>query len=471
MEEGLRWAHTEADLVPGYGDGTFPSDFGEIESALYQAVTRRFIRAGVAHEMVYKNDKTNAETVKLEGEITEEEALTKAVQSVKVYGASVYDSLSPIDNAIKRAEAARKAAEAAFKEEDITELKLVKGILSVEDANKYGVICILSNTLRSLPVQTLLKYGMAEEADAPIGRVDPTVFNDMRSSLGGQLSAIQQRYTFIRWYVLTDGSFYFYHVRDKEADLWMDEYIDYMRKKNAVPLPAIYDMTPSGMRTIRCPFITFLSPMTTVLFQSRYSVGDFTGFFYPVKTHGFLVILASIDFSTTGDENTMELKCVDIPADKLPKVGPDGRIIAEIPVPFEAPEVAGLRKARNLEWEEKELIVMARPIKTLDETDGFWSSIVADRILPALDRENFEEELAAYGETEALLALKEWNAELWDDNMTKGFSTENTGNGIGVRTETPVPWLYEGQTVKYRWPVRPDPMSAEQYPDDKKVTP
>jgi hypothetical protein len=447
MEAGLRWTHTEADLVPGYGDPQFPKQFGAIESMLYQLVTRRFIRPSVQHLVIQEPQGASpTESFK---------------QQVVIYGYSKY--VKQGDDAMERLEASKKRTIASLSFEDAKELQLLEnGIMSIEDANTFGVICACSNTLRTLPVETILRYGVTEDQAAAIGNVSLSPFNDTFDTLGGQLSAIQQHYPFLRWFVLTDGSFYFYHVRDKESDLWMDDYINYMRQKNTLPLPAIYDITPSGTRTIRCPFISFLSPMTTVQFQSRYNLGTLTSFYYPVKTRSFLVILASVEFSTTGDENVMELMCVDVP---------DDSIIPKLPTPVATPEVAKMQEERNLQWQQTELVVV-RHKTNATETDSSWNNIVKNEIVPRRDLTNYPE-LVEYSEKQALEFLRDANLDYFKESsayMSRGNSIENDPSGIGGRTGIKVPWLKEYDKIILRDPVRLTFKSDEYYPPDQEVT-
>jgi hypothetical protein len=487
MASGLRWTHTEADLKRGYGDDRFPEEFGDIESVLYQFVTRRFIRSGVQHITELIQDFTNTNVVQESQDPLAEPSIRTIKQKVHILGYAKYKN--PGNGAMERLEASKAMTNYSPTLDDIAEMPLLEnGVMPIADANKFGVICACSNTLRSLRAPALFKYGLSPERAAKIGTVSPAPFDDMVDSLGGQLSAIQQHYPFLRWFILTDGSFYFYHERDTEADLWLDDYINYMRQKNVVPLPAIYDMTPSGTRTIRCPFISFLNPMTTVMFQSRYDLGTLTSFYYPVKTHAFLVIMASITFSTTGDDNMMELMCVDVPPKEALKTAPDGSFLPPEHTPMETPEVAKMQDARNaLRWERVELTVVPHKTGALD-TDSSWSNIVKNEITERLDKANFPE-LAVYSEKQALEFLKAANPEYFDpdekymkrNDSIYGESTENSGYiaegtpnpqaaGIGGRTGIKVCWLKSGEDkIVLRDPVRPSFDNEEYYPPDMEI--
>jgi hypothetical protein len=291
----------------------------------------------------------------------------------------------------------------------------------------------------------------------------------MQDTIGGQLVAIQQYYPFIRWYELTDGSFYLYHEKDTDADLWSDPFIKDMQKDNSIFLPAIYDITPSGTRTIRCPFISFLSPMQTVVFQSRFTIGTLAGFYYPPKTNAYLVITAAIEFATVADENMMALMCVDLPPHEI-EVSETGAIqVKELKQPDETPEVAKMQEQRNLQWTEKVLDVVQHKTGATN-TDSRWENIVEKELQPTFRPENWPEG-QVFTEALALNALKDWNPDFFDpgkeymkrSDSVHGRSIENDAAGIGGRTGIEVPWLKVGDKLVVRYPFQ------SEYPDDEKV--
>jgi hypothetical protein len=455
MEDGLRWNHTEDDLVKGYGDSDFPEDFSEIEEVLFQFVTRRFIRPSVQH---------TAETVR---NFTNKEALADIVekqfeQKIKIYGYKDY----PGSGADSASELRNLAATVTASDTEWSDLPVLEnGIMSVENANKFGVICAVSQTLRSMGANALYGYGLTEEQAAVLKPIPPTSFDNMQDTLGGQLVAIQQSYPFLRWYVLTDGNFFFYHEKDADTDLRSDPFIKDMQKENARFLPAVYDMTPSGTRTIRCPFISFISSMMTVIFQSRFTLGTLVSYFYPVETNAFLVITAAIEFATVQDNNVMELMCVDLPPQEIMFDEDTGQVKVKEPEgPTETPAVAKLQQLRNMEWIKKELTVVTHKRGATD-TDSSWSNLVKNEVIPNVRPERFPEPVE-YTETMALELLKEFNPAYFEkggEYMLRGNSIENDASGIGGRTGIKVSWLKKGDKVIVPYPVQPE------YPDDQEV--
>jgi hypothetical protein len=461
IENGLRWNHTAEELVPGYGDPEFPEGYSEIEEVLFQFVTRRFIRASVVHI---------AETVQ---NLTNQEELSGAAekefeQNVHIYGFKNYDNAG--SNAVSRLQSSITAVSKIPTDTEWTDLPLLEnGIMSVENANKFGVICAVSKTLRSMRINALYGYGLTKEQAAVLRPIPETMFNDMQDTIGGQLVAIQQQYPFIRWYGLPDGSFYFYHVKDTDKDVWSDPVIKNMQKDKAQFLPAVYDIAPSGTRTIRCPFISFISPMMTVIFQSRFTLGSLVSYYYPPKTNAFLVITAAIEFATVQEDNLMELRCVDLPPHEV-EVDEAGEITVKEPEQTdETPEVAQMQRQRNLQWMEKTLDIVLHKTGA-DDTDSRWANIVEKELKPSFKPENWPEG-QIFTETLALNALKDWNPDYFDPNgtymkrsdATYGKSIENDPSGIGGRTGIEVSWLNVGDKIVVRYPFQ------SEYPDDEKV--
>jgi hypothetical protein len=259
-----------------------------------------------------------------------------------------------------------------------------------------------------------------------------------------------------------DGSYFFYHVRDKDEDLWLDPFIKKMQAERTVPLPAIYDMTPSGTRIIRCPFYRTVSPMTTVVFQNRFTIGSMVNFFYPVKTNAFLVVTAQVTFNTTTDENMMELTCVDLPSKEVDIKEDTGELYVKPSDHVEKSNITALQEQRNMEWTEQSLTVVLHKTN-VTETDSRWENIVNNDVVVLPER---WPEGQVITEIMKLESLKEWNPDYFDDGkqyIARGNSIENDPAGIGGRTGIKVPWLKEGDVIVVRYPFQPE------YPEDQKV--
>lgn len=116
----------------------------------------------------------------------------------------------------------------------------------------------------------------------------------------------------LRYYKLHNGGFYIYAGTENARETASQEFVTTQSNK-PFRIPAIYDMTLSPIRKIRMPFVAFLDPMTIVEWNSTAMIGSMISYYYqPAKGRNFfLLIKNSVDFSTVGDFNTMELDLVD----------------------------------------------------------------------------------------------------------------------------------------------------------------
>jgi len=447
METGLRWEQSIDELKRGYGDPEMPKDFSEIESTLFQLVTRRFVRSGVRHIAVTKRNFTNREAI---DDIVDDIVNKRFEQRIRIHR----------DECINT----ELAANANDEDEYIDLPFLENGLMSVENANHFGVICAASETLRRIGGHNILGHELTPEEARAIGEIEFIPFNEMYNTLGGQLAALRQHYAFLRWYMTMEGNFYFYHEDDTDADLLTDPYVKQLRAENTLPLPAVYDMTLSGTRTIRCPFISFLSPMMTVRFQSRYAISSLAGYFHPSSTDKFIVITANVSFATVQEDNLMELMCVD---DTSKDAGDADE--AQLKHKQAEKEVAQEQQARNMRWFEKELTVVLHRTNAA-ETESSWENIVRNDVLKYAKPERWPEG-TEITETMALERLEKDNPKYFDpdgeymarSDSAYGESIENRPSGIGGRIGKKLPWLKPGDKITVRRPFQPE------YPDDQKV--
>lgn len=441
MEIGLYWNHTEEDLIINYGDPAFPKDFKKIEAVLFQFITRRFVKASVEHRVITKDN-------------VNEDGIVERVQEVEIYNLSQYRT-------------GRANSDPQWEPLELAGI----GIMKIEDAQQFGVVCAVSKVLRDMDIDSLVGYGTSEEESDILSPVPFASFDDMMDTVGAQLLAIQNQYSFIRWYVMVDGSFYVYHVKETDKDLFTDPEIKMKQIKKTRILPAIYDMTLSGTRIIRCPFISFISAMSTVLFESRYTLSTLVGFYYHPKpgNDAFIVITAQIEFDTAGTENTMELICVDISKDEAPAIDP---VTGEITVRQPVPAIVKAQEERNLMWTEQSLKVVLHKTGAMD-TDSRWENVVKNDVLADFRPELWGDKAGeANTELAALVKLKEWNPDFFDAGkkyMRRGVSIENGPGGIGGRTGIAVPWLYSAgysdgpDYIVVRHPYQPE------YPENRKA--
>ena len=443
IDKGLRWDHSAALLVQGYGNADFPPGKANIEAELFQLISRRFIRPNILHMVETSQPSTNKERIT---ETAEEEETQKV---------TVLESL--IEGARNREREDRK----------VLVLLDEEGIMSIEDAKTYGIPIVISDTLRNIKYNGVYGHNTVEEGLEVITPIPATLLNEQYETIGGQLRAIQKHYPFLRWYILPTGTYYFYHERDTDRDLWNDVFIKELRK-NPVYLPAIYDMTPQGTRTIRCPFVSIVSPMMTVVFESRYIIGSDVGFFYPPNTNNFLVILADIKFATVQEDNMMELRCVDLPRLTYNEEEEED---PETEAPVETPETSQVPSPVNMKWHTREWEVV-RHLANNDNRRSSWGNMVEILLASVVQNNPDHWPKGPPTRRDALEALREWNKEYFDPggpymkryDKERGISLENTlPSGIVAQTgvDFQVPWLLPEDIIIIHVPFQ------SQYPDDQ----
>jgi hypothetical protein len=448
VRDGLRWKRTEEESERGFGYENTPamnpatgSPYTPLEWTFFNYVTRRFVRSDVLHREI-----SEPVISYVDGKPVREYRQRILVHGYKKDMADAALVSDPLEDG-------------TIPDPAWYELKLDEdGLMSESDAGKFGVICRVSRRLREKKEQAYTSYG-PEAFAGKLTLLATRRFDYQQGALGSQFVAIKEAYNKIRWYQLADGNFYIYSRDEGDDDFFADP-VTLRNQENAIRLPAVYEISIAGLRTIKCPFIAFVSPMTTVLFKSRYSIGSLVGFYYhPGKEDdAFLVLQASISFDTAGDENMMELSCVDIPSPA-------------------APETEGDTAKPRLEVEEPEALEERKPLWTEAQVeagkDGWTQSFeeIAAHYLEGNSRDPVTNE-SYWGEggpglTRMLTDLKEWNGELFAGYKEGERWKEPLYENRHYRDATvdfPIPNLLPGDIVKYRMPYRPD------YPGDEEAS-
>jgi hypothetical protein len=434
LENGLRWNHGPDSLKPNFGNDSFPQGLSKVEAMFYQWITRRFIRSGVVHRVtrgvVYTNDGAQLDDI------------TISIQNYGMY----YDAGST------------DTGETTIKTD-------TDGLLKVQDADKLGVKCFCTERVRSTLLTDLKRIGIGgvEMFTAMVGfSADYSLFDESMQTLPAQLNAIKQHYQWLRWYPLPDGNLFIYHVEQKSSEIFRDPYVIGRQAAGVVRLAGVYDITVSGTRTIRCPFMKVIGPMTTLLFQSRYHITDTAGFYtQPDRAaDAFLALLCDIEFSTTGDENMMTIMCVDIPKADAPSVDFNTGIV----IPKEALKrssqgyTSAVTKSHEFivnAWVTVEVTVGDTGLGWIDLARSIISTAKPDDwggIMPTIEV--------------ALGHLKEWNAAtatppgVWNAGRETSIEGDSPECGLVPTLGYKVPWLYSGDVVRIKYPYK------ENYKDD-----
>lgn len=189
------------------------------------------------------------------------------------------------------------------------------GLMSEEDAKKYGVKVYLSKEAKKLAIPKA-KDENDEEKDKTIyfeagwtaGQTVGRLMSFMEAELG---------YTFNN-----HGDVLIYCAREVTDPEELYKAFDADGMYNDTPLtnkalygnklPAVYNINVDTVATIVCPFFTFLEPFQYVEFASRYAITSLVGYFasYAPTIYRFLVINATITFATVDDVNEVQMTAV-----------------------------------------------------------------------------------------------------------------------------------------------------------------
>lgn len=345
MRSGLRWEPKESEAVlerakvrSAKWDGKEPKNL--LPSTFYSLVTRRFINSTVPHDVNVKKPAASR---------------TASAPGKPVEAAPAEYAITILDDNMK----------------PVKILQLVQGRLSNKDAEDYGTHVFMSDKLWDLPMEELAVLGFSEDERSKAAPVERSPYFGQMEQIGAQLEAIKSVYPFLRWYVMKDGNYYVYHESENDEDFFSSSKVNKNQQEGILMLPAVYDITWGGTRTIRSPFFSLLGSMQTVAYQAKYALNDLVGSFYaPGKENNcFLVLLLDVTFSTAGGDNTMVMTCVDITGAYKPVLGADGSMSpVALPKPKESP-------SRNGTWVQKQLTVatVGDGVSTVGST---WASVV-----------------------------------------------------------------------------------------------
>jgi hypothetical protein len=414
----LTWKRDASTLLDVYGDVSYPrKDMAPIEKTLYHLVTKRFVNARLRCSL----SKDGA-------------SLLITSPFTTSAGDTIYDNATP-----------KSPAEEPLAED---------GRLTDKAAQAIGVQCLASQALRDSggdKADTIIRgLDIAVNADvelAPLAR--------QQQSISAQLRQIKESaFSELRWFTMLNGD-YFCFANETSEELCQSAEVKARQKKMIKTLPAIYDMTIDGMRSVRAPFHGFVNPLTTVRANARYNLGTMVGFFYPKQRHYWLVaVTQSVEFSTTGEENVMELRCIDMNPGDVPEYDEKtGKyVVKEADLSKRQAE-----RAKRFDYKVEEY--------TAQGSDGRKSRLeyIAEAMLLTAKSPAMSALWEKAGKTPTIaLAIKvilERNKGLLDtqERRGKGVSPEYEKRkaeleALGVSR---VPFIYEGDVIKFRVPWEP----------------
>lgn len=191
---------------------------------------------------------------------------------------------------------------------------VLPGPMTKETADNYGVQCYVTSKVE--------KEGLVQPGDVP-GTWVPVLSVSLPEKCDSAPAALHKIFTQslpnASSLFLPSGNVVIYYVGESADDIKADLRNNYAGKmldeefpKSSV-LPAIYSITYSGLRSIQCPFFPSVKPFQTISFSSEYNLGTMLSYFYAPEAgqEVFVIINYTVKFSTTEDENVMELFATD----------------------------------------------------------------------------------------------------------------------------------------------------------------
>ena len=176
-------------------------------------------------------------------------------------------------------------------------VKCFAGLLEVRDAYMFG-----------LPVLCSKKASKVFKAQhAGSSTVEFSFHKDPQK----QIEWICARWG-LQYYKMHNGGFFIYETSESARGVAGEDFVTQQASK-PFKIPAVYDITLTPIRKLRMPFMGFLDPMTTIEWNSTATIGEMISFYFqPDKGKNYFSVISNeVDFSTTGDQNTMTLNMVD----------------------------------------------------------------------------------------------------------------------------------------------------------------
>jgi hypothetical protein len=396
IDRGLKWSHNASESLTNFDEIKAPGKNTQLEKVLYHLITRRFIKTHI---------QTRVET----GEDGKERLL------IRYY------------NEWKRLYEKEGAAEVVG--DGWSEAPLDDGLLSFEDAEVFGIPCHVTKKLSEVSMRFLASYTLKSLDELPRETASPPI--QMENYVEAQVLEIQRAYPGLRWYHLNDGGFFFYYARESMDELYREDAQIKDAIGDIIALPAIYDISLDGLRTIRCPFIGFINPMTILQWNSRYALSTLVGYFYRPSdgTNYYTALLIKVAFDTDGEDNMMEIQCTDAPASVIEARMRD----EEEDEPAES-EVYDAVKRR----------VICRPKPAPTES----ASVIIERYLRPSARAHLDAWGGVMPTVERMAAdFKAWNPDYFTEDYIRsaGLGDETLTYFLAThKVDFKCPWFYEG---------------------------
>ena len=320
------------------------------------------------------------------------------------------------------------------------------GILSVDDALVIGCPVTVSQRVRELGEQaSSIVVANADGKGATVSKTVSTAPSVMQmETLSAQIQSIEQSVMAgLKPFIRPDCSYLICHESEDARDVFsnyddktMYDYASNPETLQTVVLPAIYDRTVNGTRTLRLPFIGFLSTGMYVGFSSRYLLGSLVGFYAPrIEDKWYKVVYSEVEFSTDTDKNTCTATCVD--ADYAP--GEKEYVAPDTPEELQ----------RSVEWKDIPVTAsgtdgtLASGVTWLELSDMTFGGGDVSMWMEAGTKDFFSDVAQAFpgGKYDQKAGVE----LLLGKNS---IEDESPQEGVGVLAGLSLPWIKAGMSVK-----------------------
>lgn len=192
-------------------------------------------------------------------------------------------------------------------------------ILSKFNADNYGVLVYTSDGVDKIHIKKL--------KDSEENEVDVKVYLDEGDTLDNAMTRLIQKLVpeGLDYKKLNTGNIILF-TKEEAQDIpsLMKQFQKYNKDSvfNKVyknELPAIYNININETALITCPFFSFIEPFQEVKFKSRYTLSSKVSYYVNSKKdrNSFTATSVTVTFSTTEDDNIMEIYCISNPPASL----------------------------------------------------------------------------------------------------------------------------------------------------------
>lgn len=197
------------------------------------------------------------------------------------------------------------------------------GMMSVEDAEKYGVKVFMSTKLEAVCTKAEERFKAKTSSGENVSK---KVIGHYSESVVKAMNLFREDIGVdIGFKALVDGNYIAYLSSEtmdseelaKTLQRYKAEDTDLIEAGSVVEriykniLPAVSNITTDALCTIVCPFFYFLNPFDMIKFKSRYALGGIVSYYanFSAEESKFYALYMSVSFATVEDVNECTIVC------------------------------------------------------------------------------------------------------------------------------------------------------------------